>query len=149
MQREYPEQPVVGVAAVVFSGSSVLMVKRDQAPARGQWSLPGGVVELGETLVEALERELREETSLTVETGGLIGVFDRIFRDRKNRIHYHYVLLDYWCRIVSGEPKAGSDISEVKLVPLKDMEGFEVGAEIKDTIGRADVLRRQHVVVKT
>ena len=87
VKREYPGGPIVGVGAVVFDDEAVLLVRRNQDPARGQWSLPGGVVELGETLREAVERELREELSISVEIGGLIGVYDRIFRDRKNSGH--------------------------------------------------------------
>ena len=143
MKREYPEGPIVGVGAVVFDDEAVLLVRRNQDPARGQWSLLGGVVELGETLREAVERELREELSINVEIGGLIGVYDRIFRDRKNRIRYHYVLVDYWSNILSGRPEANSDISETQLVPLSNLNAFSINQELRETIWKAVKLRNR------
>ncbi|HEJ83457.1 MAG TPA: NUDIX domain-containing protein, partial [Desulfobacteraceae bacterium] len=91
MKREYPEHPLVGVAAVVFDDASVWLARRNQEPSRGLWSLPGGLVELGEAHLEALARELREELSISMAVGGLAGVFDKIFRDPEGRIRYHYV----------------------------------------------------------
>jgi len=137
MKREYPAGPIVGVAAVVFSEEGVLLVKRDQEPGRGQWSLPGGMVELGETLVQAIERELLEELSIKAQICGLIGVFDRIFRDQQNRVRFHYVLVDYWCRLLEGPPKPGSDVSAVSVLPIGELDNSPIGKEIKDTIRAA------------
>ena len=145
MKREHPERPFVGVSAVIFHGESVLLARRNHEPGRGQWSLPGGVVELGETLLEALRRELREEVSITIEIGGLVGVFDRIIRDSNNRIHYHYVIVDYWGRIASGQPKPGSDISGVRLVALEDIEICGIDRELRDTILKAVEMRNQGI----
>ena len=143
MKREYPEHPVVGVGAAIFEKGAILIVRRNQEPARGQWSLPGGMVELGETLLKALRRELWEEVAVSVEIGGLIGAFDRIFLDPDNRVQYHYVLIGYWGRIASGQPRPGSDISEVKLVPIKEIEAFEIDKELKATILKAVEMRKQ------
>jgi 8-oxo-dGTP diphosphatase len=143
MKREYPENPIVGVAAVIFSGGSVLLARRDQEPARGQWSLPGGGVELGESLVDALRRELLEEISIKVEIGGLIGVFDRVIKDRENRVRYHYVLVDYWGWIASGQPRPGSDISELRLVDLEELDSFEISNELKETVWKAADMRNK------
>ena len=125
MKREYPEQPVVAVGAAVFSGSSVLLVQRDQEPGLGQWTLPGGAVELGESLCDAIKRELLEEASIRIGVGGLIKVFDRVDRDLDGGVRYHYVLVDYWGWIVSGTPYPGSDVSKVRMVPLGELDAFD------------------------
>ncbi len=137
MKREYPKRPIVGVGAVIFIKESVLLVRRNKDPGKGQWSLPGGAVKLGESLLEALERELWEEISIKPEIGGLVGVFDRVIRDRRNRIQYHYVIVDYWGWITKGHPRPASDISEVQLVSLDKLEVFNVNRELKDTVWKA------------
>jgi len=137
LKREYPERPIVGVSAAIFVDKSVLLVRRKQEPAKGQWSLPGGAVELGEGILEALARELREELSVKIEVGGLIGVFDKIFHDHKNQVQYHYVLVDYWGWLVEGKPTPASDVSEALLVPLDELEEFDVDQELKETIRKA------------
>src|ERR1700687_2520382 len=107
--REYPEHPLVGVGGVVISGDRVLLARRGTEPLRGEWSIPGGLLELGETLTAGVARELREETGLTVRAIELIDAVDRIFpTDGSAKPKFHYVLLDYLCEVVSGEPKAGS-----------------------------------------
>lgn len=113
MKREYPEQPLVGVGAVIIEGDRVLLVKRGHPPLQGQWSIPGGVLEVGETLREAAVREAMEETGLTVETGELLGVYDRLLRDAEERTLYHYVLIDFLCRRVAGEAKPSGDAQDV------------------------------------
>lgn len=137
MKREYPERPIVGVSAVIFVDKSVLLVRRKQEPAKGQWSLPGGAVELGEGVLEALARELQEELSVKIAVGGLVGVFDKIFHDHKKQVQYHYVLVDYWGWLVEGKPTPASDVSEVLLVPLDKLEEFDVDQELKETIRKA------------
>lgn len=141
MKREYPESPIVGVGGVIFDGASVLLAKRGQEPAKGTWSLPGGAVELGEKVLDALKREIREEVGIQIEVGGLIRVLDRILCDQDRRIRYHYVIVDYWGWKVSGEPKPGSDTSEICFVPLKDIRKRDIHREVLETILMAERLR--------
>jgi len=114
MKREYPESPLVGVGAVIVDGDRVLLVRRGTAPLLGEWSLPGGVLECGETLRQGVEREVREETGLVVETADMLGVYERVIRDDLGRVRYHYVLVDFLCRPVGGEVRAGSDAADVR-----------------------------------
>jgi 8-oxo-dGTP diphosphatase len=118
MKRDYPEQPLIGVGAVIVSSNRVLLVRRDSEPLRGEWSVPGGLLELGERLRDGARREAREETGLEVEPGEVIEVFDTILTDALGRTQYHYVLIDYLCRPISGEERAGSDVSDVRWVTL-------------------------------
>jgi ADP-ribose pyrophosphatase YjhB (NUDIX family) len=130
MQREYPELPLVGVGAIAIEQGRVLLIKRGKPPLEGQWSIPGGMLEIGEELREAAVREAREETGIQVEAGELLGVFDRVLRDAEGRVQYHYVLIDFLCYVIGGELRAGGDASEVqwftpeevaKLPLMKDM----------------------------
>ena len=100
--RIYPDRPFVGVGAVIVDGDRVVLIKRRFEPLQGQWSLPGGAVEVGETLEGCVVREMREETGLEVEVGPVIEVFDRITRDEDDRVRYHYVLVDYLCWPIGG-----------------------------------------------
>ena len=115
MQREYPEAPLVGVGAVVVDQGRVLLVRRGREPLKGHWSLPGGMLELGESLEAGVIREIREETGLTVEPLQLVELLDRIHRDGE-RIRFHYIIADYLCRVVGGELKAASDADAVRWV---------------------------------
>ena len=126
IKRQYPDGPVVGVGAVIFRGEEVLLVRRGQEPALGSWSLPGGVVELGESLGEAVVREVQEETGLAVEVLGITAVLERVFRDRDNRIEYHYVLVDFACAYVSGEMSPATDITDAQFVPLAELDKFDL-----------------------
>jgi 8-oxo-dGTP diphosphatase len=137
MKRNYPEQPIVGVGAVVFRDDAVLLVRRGKEPAYGEWSLPGGAVELGETLVEALRRELREETGIEVEILGLSAFLERIFPDEAGKISYHYVLLDFLCRYAGGEPRPGSDALELCFTPLSRLDDFQLTSPAREVITRA------------
>jgi len=116
MKRDYPERPIIGVGAVIVSGGRALLVRRDSEPLRGEWSVPGGMLELGERLRDGVRREALEETGLQVEPGEVLDVFDSIFTDALGRTQYHYVLIDYLCRPVSGEAHAASDVSDVRWV---------------------------------
>jgi 8-oxo-dGTP diphosphatase len=115
MQREFPECPLVGVGAVVVQDKRVLLVRRGTEPMRGHWSLPGGVLELGESLTDGLMREVREETGLVVEPVELVELLDRIHREGE-RVRFHYVIADYLCRVVGGELRAASDADAVRWV---------------------------------
>src|ERR1700694_724129 len=114
MKREYPDSPLVGVGAVIIEDGRVLLVKRGHPPLAGEWSIPGGVLELGETLREAAVREAREETCLTVEPCELLGVYDRVLRDAAGRTLYHFVLVDFLGRRVDGKAQAADDADEVR-----------------------------------
>ncbi len=119
MKRDYPEHPIIGVGAVIVQAGRVLLVRRDTEPLRGEWSVPGGMLELGEKLRDGVRREVLEETGLDVETGDVLDVFDSIFTDALGRTQYHYVLIDYLCRPLSGEARAGSDVSDVRWVSCR------------------------------
>ncbi len=118
--REYPSAPIVGVGAVVIENAHVLLVRRGQQPLLGQWSLPGGAVELGETLKEAIVREVREETGLTVVPTAVLKALDRIERDPQGHVRFHYVLIDFLCSVSpeQGTLGAATDVSEAQWVPL-------------------------------
>ncbi|HLI62096.1 MAG TPA: NUDIX hydrolase [Terriglobales bacterium] len=116
MKRDYPEHPIIGIGAVIVEGGRVLLVRRDTEPLRGEWSVPGGMLELGEKLRDGVRREALEETGLQVEPGEVLDVFDSIFTDGLGRTQYHYVLIDYLCRPLAGEAQAGSDVSDVRWV---------------------------------
>ncbi len=113
MTREFPENPLIGVGAVVVDGERVLLVRRGHEPLKGRWSLPGGLIELGEELEAAVIREVREETGLLVQPLELIELLDRIHREG-DRIRYHYVIADYLCRVTGGKLQAASDADEVR-----------------------------------
>jgi ADP-ribose pyrophosphatase YjhB (NUDIX family) len=107
--REYPERPIVGVGAIIFQAERVLLVQRGHAPMQGEWSLPGGALEIGETLEEGVKREVLEETGLNIEPITRVEVFVRIARDDAGRVQFHYVLVDYLCRITGGSAACASD----------------------------------------
>jgi 8-oxo-dGTP diphosphatase len=131
--REYPERPVVGVGGVVIEQGKALLIRRGGEPLKGEWSIPGGTLEVGETLEEGTRRELEEETGLRVRVVELIEVFERIFRDENHRQsgesgrpQFHFVILDYLCERISGEARAGSDVTDVAWVPEADLPTFHL-----------------------
>ncbi|HXU15322.1 MAG TPA: NUDIX hydrolase [Terriglobales bacterium] len=114
MQREHPKQPLIGVGALIVEKGCVVLIKRGKAPLLGEWSIPGGMLELGETLHQGAEREALEETGLVVRATELLGVFDRIVPDDDGNIVYHYVLIDFLCQLVSGKLHAGADAADAQ-----------------------------------
>lgn len=126
IQREYPSSPIAGVAAVVLSGDGVLLTLRGNEPSKGRWGLPGGVVELGETVEDALIREVKEETGVLIEPRRLLSVFDSIVRDEDHKVRYHYVLCEYLCSVVGGALRASSDAMAVRWVPLSELCSTEM-----------------------
>lgn len=123
MQREYPSAPLVAVGAIIVAAGRVLLVRRGTQPLKGQWSLPGGALEIGETLSAGLIREVREETGLVVEPVELIELLDRIYRDGE-RVRYHYVIADYLCRVTGGDLRAASDADEVRWVERAEWNSY-------------------------
>ena len=141
MSREYPDYPRVGVGAIVLHDSRVLLVKRGQAPGLGLWSVPGGLVDLGETTVEAARREVEEETGLKVRIAGLVGVLDRVTRDAEGRVRYHWVLIDYLAVPESIDTlTAGSDAAEVRWVTIEEVDRLPITEGLVDMIRRAAAL---------
>ena len=137
MKREYPDRPVVGVGAVIVDKQRVLLVRRAAPPLQGQWSIPGGVVELGETLRAAAEREALEETGLQVKAGEVLEVFDRIMPADDGRTQYHYVLIDFLCSVISGEARAGGDAAEVAWVSADTVAQFNLEQIALEVVRRA------------
>jgi mutator protein MutT len=135
--RAYPDRPFVGVGAVIVDGAArVLLVKRRFEPLAGQWSLPGGAVDVGETLQSCVIREMREETGLDVEVGPVIEVFDRIMHDAGGRVQYHYVLVDYVCRPVGGTLTAASDVADVAWVDPGALAEYQLTEKAVSVIGQ-------------
>lgn len=134
MNREFPELPLVGIGAIIIDGNRVILVKRAHPPIQGHWSIPGGVLEVGEMVREAAVREAREETGLIVETGELLGVYDRILRDPERRVQYHYVLIDFLCRTVGGELLAASDAADVRWFTREDLPTLNLAEDTLDVI---------------
>jgi len=134
IRREYPRQPLIGVGAVVVDRGRVLLVKRGKAPLLGEWSIPGGLLELGETVQAATEREAFEETGLVVRATVLLGVFDRIVAGEGGGTMYHYVLVDFLCEKLSGELRAGGDAAEVGWFTPAEVEMLPLPADTKHVI---------------
>jgi ADP-ribose pyrophosphatase YjhB (NUDIX family) len=134
MRREFPEVPLVGVGAIIIEGDRVVLVKRAHPPLQAEWSIPGGVLEVGELVRDAAVREVREETGLVVEPGELLGVYDRVLRNPEQRVQYHYVLIDFLCRRVAGELAAASDAAEVRWFSRDELPGLGLVEDTLDVI---------------
>lgn len=140
-RRTYPDQPVVGVGAVILTDEGVVLVKRGHEPLAGQWSLPGGALELGETLEAGVAREIREETGLVVDVGPVIEVFDRVLVDETGRVQYHFVIVDYLCVPRGGDLRAGTDVDDVAVAPVNALSPYRLTEKARDVIERAVTLR--------
>jgi 8-oxo-dGTP diphosphatase len=143
MKRSYPEQPIIGVGAVIVNGGQALLVRRATEPLKGEWSVPGGMLELGERLRDGVRREVLEETGLIVEAGEVLDVFDSIFTDKRGRTEYHYVLVDYLCRRISGEATAGTDVSDVKWVSENELLAMGLRDSIEQVVRKGLARARQ------
>jgi ADP-ribose pyrophosphatase YjhB (NUDIX family) len=134
MKREFPQHPLVGVGAIIIKDGRVVLVKRAHPPIQGQWSIPGGVLEVGELVRDAAVREAREETGLIVEPGDLLGVYDRVLRNDDARVQYHYVLIDFLCRPTGGELRAASDAAEVRWFTREELPKLMLAEDTQDVI---------------
>lgn len=135
--RRYPGRPVVGVGAVVFEGDRVLLIKRAHEPLKGHWSLPGGVVDVGESLEAAVAREVLEETGLRVHVGPVVEVIDRIQHGEDGRVEYHFVIVDYYCTRIGGSLSAASDACDVRFIPVDELASHGVTATAMRVIEKA------------
>lgn len=135
--REYPDRPHVGVGGVVIENGRALLIRRANEPRQGEWSIPGGMVETGETLEYAAVRELQEETGLVVRPRVVIEVFERIVLDGKGRTRYHFVLIDYLCERLEGEARAGSDVLDVAWVEEARLSEYQVSEKATEIIRKA------------
>jgi len=133
-KREYPERPLIGVGAIIVDHGRVVLVKRGHPPLAGEWSIPGGVLEVGETLREGVIREAREETGLTVEPLELLGVFDRVLRDDRGEVLYHYVLVDFLCTPETGELRAAGDADDARWLSAEEVAGLPLAKDTAEVI---------------
>jgi mutator protein MutT len=144
MTRQYPTQPIVGVGGVVIDSDRVLLVKRAHAPLAGEWSLPGGGVELGERLQAAVAREVREETGVDVVVGPVVGILDRIHRGDDGRVEYHFVIIDYLCTPSGGSVTPQSDAADARWVPTTELDAYRLTDTARQVIAEAfDLARRR------
>ena len=137
MNREYPERPIVGVGGVILLEGKVVLVRRRFEPLAGRWSLPGGMLEVGETLEAGVSREMTEETGLEIEVGPVIEVFDRITYDKSQRVQFHFALVDYLCWPSGGQLQAGSDVDRAVLAAPSDFQNYNLTEKVTEVIGRA------------
>jgi ADP-ribose pyrophosphatase YjhB (NUDIX family) len=141
MAREYPSQPVVGVAAVVLHNNQVLLVQRGREPGKGSWGLPGGVLELGETLAEGVRREVHEECGVDIAVGPVVGVFEPMLRDAAGRLRFHYVVIDYLARYLGGELRPADDADDARWVDIAALDSLPMHPETRSIIHRGQALR--------
>jgi 8-oxo-dGTP diphosphatase len=141
MRRKYPKHPLVGVGALIFTRSGrrgpILLVERAGEPLKGYWSLPGGLVETGELLEDAVRREILEETGLRVTPVGRFGIFERIMRSPQGRVEYHYLLVDYLCKVAGGKLRAGDDVSRAAWVRRAELDRYQITEGTRAVIERA------------
>jgi ADP-ribose pyrophosphatase YjhB (NUDIX family) len=136
-ERQYPKQPLVGVGALIVASGRVVLIQRGHAPQLGEWSIPGGMLELGETVRQGAEREAWEETSLRVRATELLGVFDRVVLDDQKRILYHYVLIDFLCAVVSGELQASGDAADARWFTGEEVDTLPLARDTSAVVRRA------------
>ena len=131
MKRLYPDQPVVGIGAVIIKEGEIALIKRGNVPSKGKWTIPGGLVELGENLEAAVIRETKEEVCLDVENPQLIDVVDNIDLDEQGKVKYHYIIIDYLVHVKSGNIQAASDAEELRWVPFVEVESYNLTASFR------------------
>ena len=139
MSRKYPQLPIIGVGAVIIEGGEILLIKRGNEPGAGQWTLPGGIVELGESLEDAVRREVFEECGIKVEIQYLAGIVERVIRDDEGKIKYHYIITDYTARYLKGALRAGSDVTEAGWFPLDKLDKCDLTEGLKEFLKKLDL----------
>lgn len=137
MTRQYPDRPIFGVGAIIFEGEKVLLIKRGQPPLEGRWSIPGGAQEAGESVEEALTREIMEETGLEIKIIKFATMVDLIDLDEAGKARHHYTVADYICTVVGGELRAGGDAADVQWVAIKDLGKLDLTPKAKEVIEAA------------
>ena len=137
MSHERPARPVLGAAAVVIHEGRVLLIRRGQPPDAGEWSIPGGAVELGESVEDALRREIREETGLEIAVGPLLEIYERVERDDDGGVRFHFVVLDYAATVVGGTLRAGDDAADVALADPGDLDRYALADTVRRVISAA------------
>lgn len=148
MTRQYPMRPMAGVGATIFRGDQVLIVQRGSEPAYGQWSLPGGLVEVGEPLHQAIRREVKEEVNLEVTVVDVVAVLDRVLKDGAGEIEYHYILIDFLCHGDVGQPVPGSDVLDCRFVALADLHRYTITSGTLTVIQKAmSMLQGKHITI--
>ncbi len=147
--RRYPDRPLIGVGGIVFRDDHVLLVKRAREPSKNKWSIPGGLVKIGETLEMAIKREIYEETKVKVQVVDIVAILDRIIRDAQNKIEFHYVLIDFLCKPLSvNEPVRGDDSKDSRYVKLSDLHKFSLTRGTKDVIMQAFLKKENPIYFK-
>ena len=136
MKRLYPNQPIVGVGAVIVCNGKILLEKRKSEPGRGKWTIPGGLVELGESAEQTVIREVKEETNLKVEEPKLIDVVNSITLDENDKIKYHFVIVDYFVKLEGGKLKAADDAAKLRWVPFDKVENYDLTKSFRDFFQR-------------
>ncbi len=143
MRREFPDRPIVGVGGVVIRRNRVLLIRRRREPLKGEWSIPGGMLELGEELAEGVQREIKEETGLEVEPLRILEVFDRIMHVGR-RVRYHFVIVDYACRLKRGRLKPASDVLDARWVRRQDLPQYHLTEKAREVVLQAFQYFRKH-----
>jgi 8-oxo-dGTP diphosphatase len=153
--REYPERPVVGVGGVIVDRDRTVLIRRGTEPLLGRWSIPGGTIEIGETIEEAVRRELREETGLEVRVLELIELFDRVYLENgaassqdKKKPRYHFIIADYLCELVGGEPRAGSDVTDLAFAREDELGKFHLTEKATSVLKKAFAMSRSRTDTK-
>ena len=136
MKKEYPKHPIVGVGAIIIQNGKILIVRRGSEPGKGKWSVPGGLVELGETVKQTVVREVKEECGLDAEVDKLIDVVDSMTFDENGKLKYHFVILDFFVKLKGGELKPGDDAKEALWVPLEEVEKYDLTRTFRDFLKR-------------
>jgi 8-oxo-dGTP diphosphatase len=137
MKREYPDAPIPTVGAVIFNGDRVLLAQRGKEPNKGRWTIPGGAIELGETVRQAVEREVREECGITVQAGDVVEVLDIVQHDETGALRFHYVLIDLACQYISGEIRPGDDVADVRWARPDEFDMLNVPQRARAVFAKA------------